>query len=208
MLVCLSSALQFASLPEWSTLPFRTQSTNFRQVLARDKQARWFVNVKACLLYSLQITQKPTRVEHFPGFSDFFYKYQTSLKSLARTKQARVFVHHQTCLLYSLQAYQSGAPYLLELCSQISSCKGPIGQMVWPWQGLSALQFASKERAYQSGAPSRLFLFHKYQTILKSLARDKQVRVFVPCKYCIEGISETPNASADFYCQSNTNNRT
>ncbi len=26
--------------------------------------------------------------------------------------------------------------------------------------------------------------------------------------YCIEGISETPNASADFYCQSNTNNRT
>jgi hypothetical protein len=27
-------------------------------------------------------------------------------------------------------------------------------------------------------------------------------------KYCIEGISETPNASADFYCQSNTNNLT
>jgi hypothetical protein len=27
-------------------------------------------------------------------------------------------------------------------------------------------------------------------------------------KYCIEGISETPNASADFYCQSNTNNNT
>ena len=26
--------------------------------------------------------------------------------------------------------------------------------------------------------------------------------------YCIEGISETPNASADFYCQSNTNNFT
>jgi hypothetical protein len=26
--------------------------------------------------------------------------------------------------------------------------------------------------------------------------------------YCIGGISETPNASADFYCQSNTNNRT
>jgi len=26
--------------------------------------------------------------------------------------------------------------------------------------------------------------------------------------YCIEGISETPNASADFYCQSNTNNHT
>ena len=26
--------------------------------------------------------------------------------------------------------------------------------------------------------------------------------------YCIEGISETPNASADFYCQSNTNNLT
>ncbi len=28
------------------------------------------------------------------------------------------------------------------------------------------------------------------------------------CNYCIEGISETPNASADFYCQSNTNNLT
>ena len=27
-------------------------------------------------------------------------------------------------------------------------------------------------------------------------------------KYCIEGLSETPNASADFYCQSNTNNHT
>ena len=27
-------------------------------------------------------------------------------------------------------------------------------------------------------------------------------------KYCIEGIRETPNASADFYCQSNTNNLT
>ena len=26
--------------------------------------------------------------------------------------------------------------------------------------------------------------------------------------YCIEGINETPNASADFYCQSNTNNHT
>ena len=26
--------------------------------------------------------------------------------------------------------------------------------------------------------------------------------------YCIEGISETPNESADFYCQSNTNNNT
>ncbi len=26
--------------------------------------------------------------------------------------------------------------------------------------------------------------------------------------HCIEGISETPNASADFYCQSNTNNNT
>ena len=27
-------------------------------------------------------------------------------------------------------------------------------------------------------------------------------------QYCIEGISETPNTSADFYCQSNTNNFT
>ena len=27
-------------------------------------------------------------------------------------------------------------------------------------------------------------------------------------QYCIEGISETPNASADFYCQSNTNHFT
>ncbi len=26
--------------------------------------------------------------------------------------------------------------------------------------------------------------------------------------YCIEGISETTGASADFYCQSNTNNHT
>jgi len=26
--------------------------------------------------------------------------------------------------------------------------------------------------------------------------------------YCIEGISETTDASADFYCQSNTNNNT
>jgi len=26
--------------------------------------------------------------------------------------------------------------------------------------------------------------------------------------YCIEGLSETPNASADFYCRSNTNNNT
>ncbi len=31
---------------------------------------------------------------------------------------------------------------------------------------------------------------------------------FVNTYYRIEGISETPNASADFYCQSNTNNRT
>jgi len=29
-----------------------------------------------------------------------------------------------------------------------------------------------------------------------------------PESYCIEGLSETPNASADFYCQSNTNNHT
>ncbi len=34
------------------------------------------------------------------------------------------------------------------------------------------------------------------------------LNVMAPYNYCIEGISETPNASADFYCQSNTNNRT
>jgi hypothetical protein len=34
-------------------------------------------------------------------------------------------------------------------------------------------------------------------------------RRYAECNvYCIEGISETPNASADFYCQSNTNDFT
>ena len=35
-----------------------------------------------------------------------------------------------------------------------------------------------------------------------------RTRLFKAHLYCIEGISETPNASADFYCQSNTNNLT
>ncbi len=37
---------------------------------------------------------------------------------------------------------------------------------------------------------------------------DSTVNQCVCPNYCIEGISETLNASADFYCQSNTNNFT
>jgi len=44
----------------------------------------------------------------------------------------------------------------------------------------------------------------------KRLCEQKNNSSFVGVKNscCIEGISETPNASADFYCQSNTNHNT
>ncbi len=46
------------------------------------------------------------------------------------------------------------------------------------------------------------FLAHAILDHRISISYESASNESRPCTYCIEGISETPNASADFYCQS------
>ena len=66
----------------------------------------------------------------------------------------------------------------------------------------------SLQRAGVEGVSALLATYDKKSSSF-FLVLKKTFHVSPFClQYCIEGISETPNASADFYCQSNTNNRT
>ncbi len=77
---------------------------------------------------------------------------------------------------------------------------------------LGTLRVRACERAYACKGAYTLFIGQrgrerkieggKYRDLKREREREKA------SEYCIEGISETPNASADFYCQSNTNNLT
>ncbi len=57
---------------------------------------------------------------------------------------------------------------------------------------------------------TQLYFFEQLGVNLSNGVTEKLESSSIPIylEYCIEGISDTPNASADFYCQSNTNNLT
>ncbi len=66
----------------------------------------------------------------------------------------------------------------------------------------------SLQRARVEGVSALLAAYTKTSSSF-FLVLKKTFHVSPFClQYCIEGLSETPNASADFYCQSNTNNHT
>ena len=66
----------------------------------------------------------------------------------------------------------------------------------------------SLQRARVEGVSALLAAYNKtFSSFFLVLKKTFHVSPFC-LQYCIEGISETPNASADFYCQSNTNNLT
>jgi len=66
----------------------------------------------------------------------------------------------------------------------------------------------SLQRARVEGVSALLATYNKMSSSF-FLVLKKTFHVSPFClQYCIEGIEETPNASADFYCQSNTNNHT
>ena len=67
----------------------------------------------------------------------------------------------------------------------------------------------SLQRAKVKGVSALLAAYNHGSSFSVFLVLKKTYHVSPFClQYCIEGISETPNASADFYCQSNTNNFT
>ena len=67
----------------------------------------------------------------------------------------------------------------------------------------------SLQRAKVEGVSALLAAYNHGSSFSVFLVLKKTFHVSPFClQYCIEGISETPNASADFYCQSNTNNLT